>query len=170
MPLIIRGPGIPAGRRVSNLVTNVDFASTILEVAKASARAGRVQDGISLLGLAKGTSNPLPRAIALEANAPLFADASMPQQWDHPYRGVRTDRWKYVIWCEKNNPEAKDAQTCTPNGDKELYDLQADRYEMNNLAGNPDYSAIQAALQAKLDSLKACSGLGCRVGQTLALP
>ena len=145
---IMKGPGIPKNRKVTNLVSNIDFAATLLDVAKAT--PGRVLDGMSLIGLAKGTANPTPRAIALEATAPLFADASMPQQWDQPYKGVRTDRWKYVEWG---------------TGEKELYDLQADPYELTNLADNSLYAAIQSALAAKMNALKDCAGANCQVAQ-----
>lgn len=148
IPFLMRGPGIPSGRKISQLVTNVDFTATLLEAAKAT--AGRTQDGISLLGLAKGTQTPAARAISLEATAPLFADASLPQQWDQPYKGVRTDRWKYVVWG---------------SGDKELYDLQADPYEMTNLADNPSFASVQATLAAKATALQTCIGVSCRVGQ-----
>ena len=149
IPLIMRGPGIPANRKVSTLVTNVDFASTLLDAAKVT-NPGRTQDGVSLLGVAKGTSTLPSRAIGLEANAPLFADASMPQQWDQPYRGVRTDRYKYVMWG---------------TGEEELYDLQNDPYEMTNQANNSSFSAIKAALIAKTETLKTCVGTACQVSQ-----
>jgi N-sulfoglucosamine sulfohydrolase len=34
----------------------------------------------------------------------------------------------------------------------ELYDLQSDPFEMNNLADDPKYSTVRAALQSKLDA------------------
>ena len=49
VPLIIRGPGIPAGVTRSQLVSNIDLAPTILEIT--GAQPGRAQDGISLLPL-----------------------------------------------------------------------------------------------------------------------
>ena len=157
VPLVMSGPGIPAGtggRTVSTLVTNVDFAATLLEAAKAT--AGRTQDGVSLLGAAKGTSTLTPRAIGLEATAPLFADATMPQQWDQPYRGVRTDRWKFIVWGTGN------ATSFTPSGEEELYDLQNDPYELHNLASDSSYTATKEALRVKLVALQNCVGSACR--------
>ncbi|MCX6388356.1 MAG: sulfatase [Solirubrobacterales bacterium] len=157
VPLVMSGPGIPAGtggRTVSTLVTNVDFAATLLEAAKAT--AGRTQDGVSLLGAAKGTSTLTPRAIGLEATAPLFADATMPQQWDQPYRGVRTDRWKFSVWGTGN------ATSFTPSGEEELYDLQNDPYELHNLVSDSSYTATKEALRVKLVALQNCVGSACR--------
>ncbi len=150
VPFVIRGPGIPANRQVTSLVSNVDFAATLIDAAKAT--SGRTLDGVSLLGAAKGTTTPASRAIGLEATAPLFADASMPQQWDQSYKGVRTDQWKYIEWAGDF-------------GEKELYNLVNDPYELNNLAGNSSYTAIQASLAAKMTTLSACAGSGCTVSQ-----
>ncbi len=51
VPLILRGPGIPANVRRTNLAANVDLAATILDAAKA--RPGRRLDGRSLLPFAR---------------------------------------------------------------------------------------------------------------------
>ncbi|MSW88143.1 MAG: sulfatase-like hydrolase/transferase [Actinobacteria bacterium] len=157
VPLVMSGPGIPAGngsRTVSTLVTNVDFAATLLDAAGAT--AGRSQDGTSLLGAAKGTSTLAARSIGLEANAPLFADATMPQQWDQPYRGVRTDRWKFIVWGTGN------MTSFVPSSEEELYDLQNDPFELHNLASDSAYAATKEALRVKLVALQSCVGASCR--------
>ncbi len=51
VPLILRGPGIPANVRRANLAANVDLAATILDATKA--RPGRRLDGRSLLPFAR---------------------------------------------------------------------------------------------------------------------
>src|SRR5437764_12884432 len=47
VPLILRGPGVPAGQTVHGPVSNIDFAATLLDVA--NAHAGWAQAGVSLL-------------------------------------------------------------------------------------------------------------------------
>ncbi|MBU6337478.1 MAG: sulfatase [Acidobacteria bacterium] len=146
VPYIIAGPGIPKGKTIDGQVSNVDFAATILDAA--GAKAGRTQDGVSLIPVAKNPATRPDRAILLEAPEPLFASASMPNnKWDKAYKGVRTGDWKYVIYRD--------------SGAEELYDLKADPHEINNLAGDPAYAATKARLIAKLEQLKECSGGAC---------
>ena len=146
VPYIIAGPGIPKGRTIDGQVSNVDFAATILDAA--GAKAGRTQDGVSLIPVAKNPATRPDRAILLEAPEPLFVSPSMPNnKWDKAYKGVRTGDWKYVIYRD--------------SGAEELYDLKADPHEINNLAGDPAYAATKARLIAKLEQLKECSGGAC---------
>ncbi len=129
VPLIIRGPGVAPGRTVRGQVSNVDFAPTLLDAARA--RAGRTMDGISLLPVLRGYRMPPSRALQIEATAPLFAGNIPNNGWDRPYSGVRTDRYTYVVWTE--------------TGEKELYDRGLDPYQLSNVAGRPGYAAIEAA-------------------------
>ncbi|MEG1905544.1 MAG: DUF4976 domain-containing protein, partial [Bacteroidales bacterium] len=55
--------------------------------------------------------------------------------------GVRTDRYKLIHFYN-------DIDTW------ELYDLQADPSEMNNLYGNPQYDAVTAELKEELEKLQ----------------
>ena len=161
VPFILSGPGISKNKQINTLVSNIDFAPTLLAAGRS--KAGRTQDGISLLAAAQGKHSAPHYVIGLEANAPLFGDASMPQQWDQPYRGVRTQRWKYVAWCNTNDPNVRNVQTCNPSGESELYDLQNDPYEMTNLTDNPAYAATKAGLISKMNTLSHCQGASCRV-------
>ena len=47
------------------------------------------------------------------------------------------------------------------NGEKELYDLEADPYEMESIHESADLALIED-LKAKLEALKSCSEEGCR--------
>ena len=62
--------------------------------------------------------------------------------------GVRDSRYKLIhFYGEKN--EHNDAISCN-----ELYDLQSDPNELNNLYDNPEYADIQTRLQARLDKFR----------------
>jgi arylsulfatase A-like enzyme len=52
---------------------------------------------------------------------------------------VRTAEWKYTEYS---------------TGEVELYDLVNDPYELQNIAGKPDYKDIQSELAKKLQELK----------------
>jgi N-acetylglucosamine-6-sulfatase len=147
VPFILRGPGIPAGRTVRGQVANIDFAPTLVDVARAD--PGRVMDGRSLLPTARDPRRRPDRAIQLEALDSLF-DGDFPltvNGWDRPYLGVRTDRYTYVVWTE--------------TGDRELYDRREDPHQMSNVADEPHYAAAQRRLADRLATLERCAGRSC---------
>ena len=57
---------------------------------------------------------------------------------------MRTDRYTYVVWTE--------------TGEEELYDRQADPYQLDNVAGDPAYAAVKADLAAKLGEARRLQG------------
>jgi arylsulfatase A-like enzyme len=134
VPLVVRGPGIDADRKVEVPVGNVDLAPTIVDAANAD--AGIEMDGISLLGAMRRGADPAPRPILLEAFEEL------------PFAALRTPRG--------------DAYLETGRGEVELYDLDADPYELRNLAGLPRYEAREDRLAARLSELRECAGASCR--------
>jgi N-acetylglucosamine-6-sulfatase len=145
VPLVLRGPGIPARRVIHGQVSDIDFAPTLLDAAKAE--AGRTVDGVSLL---RSVHNPkrLPnRVLEIEALARLFEGNIPINAWDRPYKGVRTNRHTYVVWTE--------------TGEEELYDRSQDPYELENVADDPAYAEIKARLAAKLEQLDDCAGDAC---------
>jgi arylsulfatase A-like enzyme len=138
VPLLMRGPGVPRGVRRTQLVANIDLAPTILAAARA--RPGLAQDGLSLLGLARNPRAGLGRGI-------LFED------------GQRGDTKEYVAIRTPGHVYAEYA-----NGDRELYDLRADRFQLRSLHGSAAHAALRRALAARLAALRACRGAACRAG------
>ncbi|HEY8501117.1 MAG TPA: hypothetical protein VIL21_00390, partial [Solirubrobacterales bacterium] len=49
-----------------------------------------------------------------------------------------------------------------PDGEKELYDITKDPYELNNMVKIPNFFPIRAFLHAQLVRLENCVGRGCR--------
>jgi len=110
VPLVLRGPGLPQGRRVSTPVRLLDVAPTLLELLGIAPPAGT--QGRSLVAL-MGEDPPsltLP-AYGESAELSMIFDGSL-------LRSLRQGRWKYI---HKVNPE--------------LYDLQTDPDEQRNRAG-----------------------------------
>ena len=53
VPLLVRGPGIPAGQVRTDPYASIDFAPTILQAAGAPPVHGHPLDGVSLLDVAR---------------------------------------------------------------------------------------------------------------------
>jgi arylsulfatase A-like enzyme len=152
VPLIVRGPGLPAGAHSQALVGNIDLAPTILDLAQAE--AGRVVDGQSLLPLAREPSRDSGRPLLHETGGPRFAfgpeqdAAGAPTVEPVPnYRAVRTSRWLYVQYA---------------SGERELYDVRADPEQLHSLHADPRYQEVLAALRRVLVRLANCAGADCR--------
>lgn len=134
IPLIMRGPGVPRGRKIGQLVSNIDWAPTIVDAA--GARPRRLMDGSSLFPVMKDPRRERGREIVLEngvgANGvPMF-------------RGLRNERY---VWIDHKT-----------TGEYELYDLRKDPYELRNLEDLDSYAAIRGALAKRLSKLQRCRG------------
>lgn len=152
VPLLIRGPGLPAGTRSRAVVGNVDLAPTIL--ALAGARADRSLDGISLVPFARHPDRLAQRALLLEAGGSRYAwnaptvDGRLAVRRVLTYRAVRTDRWLFVRYGD---------------GERELYDAALDPDQLVSRAADPRYAATRDVLEGLADRLARCSGAGCAV-------
>ena len=142
VPLLMRGPGIPSGAVVEQLAGLHDLAPTVLHATGTFGAQTLPLDGRDLLPMVGNDDVAAERDLVLEAGP--RDKTSDPYR----YRAVRThDGWKYVEY---------------PTGEKEMYDLNADPYELENLAGDPAFADQQAALDLRLDELKNCAGLECK--------
>jgi N-acetylglucosamine-6-sulfatase len=135
VPLMVRGPGVPAGSRPRQMVVNADLAPTILDAARAT--AGRVLDGRSLL--------PLTRDPALGRHRPVLVEIA--KGAGLKTTAIRTRRWLYAAHA---------------NGTSELYDMAADPHQLRSLHAAPDLAGVRAELAGRLAALRRCSGPACR--------
>jgi N-acetylglucosamine-6-sulfatase len=140
VPLLMRGPSIPAGVRRPATTGTVDLAPTVL--AAADARAGLPVDGRNLLPVARGT-RPGWGTILIQGGPRTPAEGP---QWF--YRGVRTGRYTYAEYRQ--------------TGEVELYDRLRDPHQLHNVAGRAAYAAVQAELRRRLLALQDCAGTECR--------
>ncbi|MGH3011078.1 MAG: sulfatase family protein [Gaiellaceae bacterium] len=134
VPLIMRGPGIPAGLRVNQRVANIDLAPTIVDAAGAT--PGRIMDGRSLLPVIARPNISLGRDLLIERGPGVGT-----------FTAVRAPNYFYAEYG---------------NGEQELYDLVRDPYELRSRHADPAYAAIRENLAERLAHLRACNGLACR--------
>jgi arylsulfatase len=114
VPLIVRRPGtVPAGRSSSSSVAFQDVLPTLLDAAGARSRVPPGLDGASRLSLFEGGSVP-PGEARLYMEFPAYGGQQM----------ARLGNWKAV-----RQNLLKD-----PNAPIELYDLESDLGEANNVA------------------------------------
>jgi arylsulfatase A-like enzyme len=164
IPCIMRGPGITAGTVRQDLIEHIDLAATALALAGIPKPAAMQARDV----LAKDYQ---PRTAVFSARD--RADETV----DH-IRSVRTERWLYIRNYLPNRPllqpnNYKDHKPClialrdaraagqlnelqerllfSPTRPaEELYDLAKDRYQIDNVAGDPANAAVLADLRAQL--------------------
>lgn len=133
VPLIVRAPGYAAAT-VSALVTaDLDLPPALLELAGIESMGG---NGMSLMPL-------------LADPAAVWQDEFLFQAFENwngvtTWAGLRTHDWKYVEYV---------------TGEKELYDLTADPFELDSLHLDPAYAGTLAEFAARL----AASGRGVAI-------
>ncbi len=152
--LIMRWPGggLTGGRRVGELTSHVDLLPTLLE-------------GLELAtpGDLHGRSYwPLLRGLPYQPREQVFAGKTYHTAYE-PVRAIRTPTHKLIVNLEVdtlvNVPDdvrdgriypAMVRKTTGQRPQVELYDLQRDPLEMNNLSGQPDVAALEEQLLARL--------------------
>lgn len=153
VPLVVRGPGVPAGRIVDELAVEVDLAPTFAAIAAAS--APDFVDGRSLAPLLTGAvPDAWRRAVLIEHDAgsgepfePAGERRGRPRNPQPPtYRALRTSEWLYVEYA---------------SGERELYDLRRDPDELDNVYASADVR-LRDCLADQLATMRGCAGDACR--------
>ena len=124
VPLVMRYPRlIKAGTKIEHEALNIDIAPTMLELGGAG--APKNLHGRSLVPVFGGQAKEWRKSFLSE----YFAETGYPRQ--PSWQCARTPRWKYTHYTELE-------------GMDELYDIQADPYELKNLIRD---SAARGALK-----------------------
>jgi N-sulfoglucosamine sulfohydrolase len=166
MPFIVRWPGkIKAATRCESLISSVDIAPTLLELAG-------VPEPATFQGrsFAKLFTEP-----AAKIREHAFAEHNW-HDYDAHQRAVRTERFKYIRNFDANLPNTPpadavrsptfqamrklrnagqlppDQTSCfvKPRPEEELYDLDNDPHELRNVANDAKHSVILKTLRGEL--------------------
>ncbi|WP_375488716.1 sulfatase [uncultured Jatrophihabitans sp.] len=143
VPLVVTGPGVPAGRVAPQLASNIDLAPTFENLV--GARVPKTVDGVPLTPLWHGQAPLLwQRALLIEHHGPANAkndpDGQALRSGAPPtYSAVRTADALYVRYR---------------NGQQEYYDTQTDPNELHNIAA----AGVPPALTHTLVALTTCHG------------
>jgi cysteine-rich repeat protein len=123
LPLVVSVPGVAARTDESLVVANLDLPATLYDLAGIPAET----QGESLDPLLQDPAAPWRGEFPMEF-------------WDNQFvwAGLRTreggEEWKYVEW---------------QSGERELYDLVSDPYELENKQSDPAYASVLADLAAR---------------------
>jgi arylsulfatase A-like enzyme len=140
VPLVVRGPGVPQGRRVAAMVLNNDLAPTL--AAMAGVEPPAFVDGRSFL--------------------PLLADPRLGWRRSFLVERRETERRELrgaAVFDALRVPDLVYVEHGT--GERELYDLRRDPLQLYNRAGATP-PPLLAALSLRLAELKNCAAATCR--------
>jgi arylsulfatase A-like enzyme len=174
VPLLVRWPGVvPPGRESRALLSGEDLAPTLLGAAGVAAPPRMT--GASFLPLLKGEAFT-PRQHVFTERGPHGSAPVTVNMKNNGYdlsRAVRGDRYKFIYNCtpwipygpvdSAGGPGWRDMTAASTNGTLaaslvatyfttprpvyELYDLEADPSELNNLSGKPELAEVERSLR-----------------------
>jgi arylsulfatase A-like enzyme len=181
VPLLIRGPGIPAGGVSNELVWNGDITQTILQIASGS--DDPALDGRSLLPFAEHPALRSTRPILLEGDtgaggtevesaqtsAARAREARVGVLGKRGVRNLEQEPNAIKSATTEGAPAYRSIRTdryeytVYANGETELYDMWRDPAQLRSLARDPRYRYVRKWLYNALIPLSSCGGASCRV-------
>ncbi len=157
VPLVVRGPRVPAGATAEAFVLSVDLAPTIAQLAGTHLRVS--PDGRSFVPLLRTPDQTPPgwrQLVFLEQfhfndsgnqNEGVLEPSDAPEAEEHvTHYGLRTATYKFVEY---------------ETGEREYYDLINDPAELQNLAGTQSAARLRT-LSERARALGACRRGVCR--------
>ena len=136
VPLMMRGPGIPAGVEVGDLTINADLAPTIVDVANAT--PGLTMDGRSLI--------PVVRNPGIEQGRELLIES---ERWYHSRPSMRSVR-------------GATSTPSTPRAKGSSMTFRATRSSSSAEIRRPRTHRSGPRLATRLHQLQNCAGSSCR--------
>lgn len=127
VPLIVRAPGVRGGATTEALVELVDLYPTLADLAGLPPADGL--EGTSFRPVLEDPARPWKSAVFSEARRTAHGSS------------IRTARYRYTEWA----PLSGDGPV-----ERELYDLETDPHEFDNLAADPAHLALRDDLARRL--------------------
>ncbi len=134
VPTAFAGPGFQGGGHLQELVSLVDLPPTLLDAA--GLEVPKTMQGHSILPLLRGKAADWQKEVFIQISESLVG------------RAIRTQKWKYGVTAPDQNPW--EVSTSDRYLETELYNLESDPYELNNLVGKPRYREIADRLKERL--------------------
>jgi hypothetical protein len=144
VPLVVRGPGIPAGTRSSRMVSLVDLTETLTQLMSITPTS--TTDGEGFVATLHDPRAPGFRDTMLIQTGAKNPGARFPG-W--AYRGVLTQRYSYARRINNGL------------GAGFLYDRHKDPHELKNRLTSERYRAVRRELERRYLLLAECSGAAC---------
>lgn len=133
-PLLIRLPkSMKQKKEITQLVQNIDYAPTLLELAGVKVPAD--MQGESMLPLLEGKKTPWRKSLYYH-----FYESTDDHAVNKHY-GVRNDRYKLIHFYDRIDAW-------------ELYDLKKDTHEMKNVINDPSYQKVLKGMKQELNKLQ----------------
>ncbi|QDT48501.1 Arylsulfatase [Symmachiella dynata] len=169
-PWIVRWPKqVTAGGSTDSLISSIDLSPTLLELAGLD--VGPTFQGKSFSAVLSDPNAEVQDAVFAEHNWHDFnahSRAIRTAQYkfiDNTYTdlpgtppadAVRGETYQAMLKLRAQGKLTADQQQCftLPRPAEELYDLQNDPYELQNLANDPQFTAVRDQLRAKLSQWK----------------
>jgi arylsulfatase A-like enzyme len=169
-PWIIKWPDkIKAGTVSKSMVSSVDIASTFLNLS--SVEVPQVFEGVDFSPVLYDAKKEIRESIYAEDHWHDFEDYS---------RALRTKKYKYIrnfypdlpntpsadalrsptfrtmqkLYAEGKLNDAQLRCFSSPRPEEELYDMESDPYEINNLAGNKEYFSVLEKFRKEMKEIR----------------
>lgn len=133
MPLIVKWPGVTKGTRNTDLVQNLDYGETFLDIAGLEIPSD--MQGRSLVPILKGET-PADWRKGIYYHYYEYPSVHMVAR----HYGIRTDRYKLIRFYQFD--------------EWEFYDLEKDPEELTNQYNNAAYADVISTMKKDLDALR----------------
>ena len=175
IPFVAAGPGVKAGAVSDAMISLADVLPTVVEWAGAKMPDGYEVHGRSFASILAGEEQP-------DRDRHFYSHTFHEIVNFFPWRGVRTRKYKYTkflfpelamplpsdLWGsstwqgvrrrQDRTVGLRNTQKMLHHAPEELYDLDADPMEANNLAGSARHQSILAELRAEVDAFRERTG------------